>query len=82
LPEPLYLNPDIGPRQIEQLERVRAKRDAVAVRAAVDRIAQAAAGDDNLLPPILNAVRAQTTLGEIAAILRHVWGEHREITVV
>ncbi len=82
LPEPLYLNPDIGPRQIEQLERVRAKRDAVAVRAAVDRIAQAAAGDDNLLPPILNAVRAQTTLGEIAAILRRVWGEHREINVV
>jgi methylmalonyl-CoA mutase N-terminal domain/subunit len=35
-----------------------------------------------LLPPILIAVRAHATLGEIAGSLRHVWGEHHETSVV
>ena len=82
LTDTLHLDPDVARRQIEKLEHVRADRDPVAVRAAIDQISQFAAGDDNLLPPILNAVRAQATLGEIAASLRDVWGEHRETSVV
>jgi methylmalonyl-CoA mutase N-terminal domain/subunit len=82
LPEPLHIDPEVGRRQIEKLERVRADRDASATRAAIDRIEQAAAGDENLLPPILTAVRAHATLGEIAGSLRHVWGEHHETSVV
>jgi methylmalonyl-CoA mutase N-terminal domain/subunit len=82
LTETLHIDPDVARRQIEKLERVRADRNAAAVRTAIDQIAQAASGTDNLLPPILNAVRAQATLGEIAASLRSVWGEHRETSVV
>ena len=82
LPEALHLDPKVARRQIEKLERVRANRNAAAVGAAIDQITQTAAGNENLLPPILNAVRAQATLGEIAASLRDVWGEHRENSVV
>jgi methylmalonyl-CoA mutase N-terminal domain/subunit len=46
-------------------------------------VAEAAAGaDTNLMPPILNAVRAYATLGEICGVLRQVWGEYEPPTVI
>jgi len=49
--------------------------------AALHRIRSAAAGPDNLMPPILDAVRAYATLGEMCDVLREVWGEWEEEAV-
>jgi methylmalonyl-CoA mutase N-terminal domain/subunit len=64
--------------QRERLAAWRAARDAGATARALDRLAAAARGTDNLLPPIIDAVRAGATLGEIAGGLRAVFGRFRE----
>jgi methylmalonyl-CoA mutase N-terminal domain/subunit len=56
----------------------RATRDSAAVRAAIDRMVQAARGTENLVPSMLDAVRAEATLGEICDALRGEWGTYRE----
>jgi methylmalonyl-CoA mutase N-terminal domain/subunit len=56
----------------------RAARDRSTVDAALARLVEAARNDDNTVPPMLDAVRAEATLGEICAALRPLWGEYRE----
>jgi methylmalonyl-CoA mutase N-terminal domain/subunit len=56
----------------------RRSRDHERLQAALAAVQQAARGPDNLLPPIVDAVEARATLGEIADALRRVFGEHRE----
>jgi methylmalonyl-CoA mutase N-terminal domain/subunit len=58
---------------------VRAARDLSAWRSAIDAVTAAARGSDNLVPPIVDAVEAQATVGEIADALRSVFGEHRDV---
>ncbi|MFB6138031.1 MAG: methylmalonyl-CoA mutase [Halobacteriaceae archaeon] len=62
--------------QVERLERVRAERDDAAVEAALADVRAAAAGDANVVSPILDAVRAEATVGEICDVLRETFGEH------
>ncbi|MBI3751964.1 MAG: methylmalonyl-CoA mutase family protein [Chloroflexi bacterium] len=69
-------------RQVEGVRRVRAERDPATWGAAMRRLGDAAAGTDNLLPPILEAVKAYATVGEIADRLRSTWGVHRELITV
>ena len=76
------VDPQVRERQVAKLERVRARRKAPAVGAALDQVQQAAAGQANLLPLIVGAVKAEATLGEIANAMRAVWGEHRERVVI
>ena len=80
--EIVRVDPAVRERQIEKLERLRSGRDAAAVRAALERVQQAAGGSENLVPVILGAVQASATLGEISDALRSVWGEYRERIVV
>ncbi|MDH7485201.1 MAG: methylmalonyl-CoA mutase family protein [Anaerolineae bacterium] len=65
-------------RQIERLRRVRAERDNSAVQRALARLRDAARGDENLMYPILEAVKAYATLGEICGVFREVFGEYQE----
>ncbi|MGH2467069.1 MAG: acyl-CoA mutase large subunit family protein [Candidatus Limnocylindrales bacterium] len=76
------LDPAAEAAQVRGLRRVRAERDGQACAAALARLADAAAGSDNLLPPIIEAVAAYATLGEISDRLRVAWGEHRELVTV
>jgi len=76
------IDPDAERRQVEGLRRVRAERDPAAWEAALRRLDDAARGDDNLLPSIVEAVRAYATVGEISDRLRIAWGEHRELITV
>ncbi|MEY3677964.1 MAG: hypothetical protein RI924_105 [Bacteroidota bacterium] len=62
--------------QIEKLEVLKAERDVTAVAAALNALAKAAAGTENLMPYILSAVEAYATLGEISDILRKEFGEY------
>ena len=75
----LQIDPDIERRQIERVQRVRAAREAGEWRAALDAVAAAARGRSNLVPPIIGAVEAHATIGEISDTLRSVFGEHKEI---
>jgi len=68
--------------QVARLRRVRAERDPAAWSAALAALAQAARGTPNLIPPIIAAVRAEATLGEISDTLREAWGEHRELITI
>jgi methylmalonyl-CoA mutase N-terminal domain/subunit len=76
------IDPDGERRQIESLRRVRAGRDPAAWAAALARLEAAAAGDDNVMPALIDAVRAHATVGEISDRLRSAWGEHRELITV
>jgi len=71
--------PDYGAledRQKEKLSLLRASRSSAEVAAALDQVRGAAQGDANLMPPIVDAVRAMVTLGEISDVLRDVWGTY------
>ena len=61
---------------------VKARRDPQQVRGALEAMRRAASGSDNLMPPILDAVRAYATLGEMCDVLRDVWGEWTEEAVI
>jgi methylmalonyl-CoA mutase N-terminal domain/subunit len=76
------VNTEIAKEQIARLHRLRAERDSKAVAASLRRLGETARGEDNLLPPILEAVKSYATLGEICGGLRTVFGEYRPPTVV
>lgn len=63
--------------QKAKLEAFRSKRDPEAVRGALDGVRAAARGTENLMPPIIAAVKAGATLGEISDALRAEWGVYR-----
>ncbi len=68
--------------QVERVRAVREGRDHEQWAAAMERLDVAAAGSDNLLPPVIEAVKARATLGEISDRLRVAFGEHRELITV
>ena len=74
----LQIDPTIEPRQRDQVRALRAGRDPAQWRAALDQVSTAAREEVNLVPPILAAVEAHATVGEIADALRDVFGQHRE----
>jgi methylmalonyl-CoA mutase N-terminal domain/subunit len=76
-PEPQRIDPETERRQVERTREVRASRDQAQADAALQRLSQAAAGTENLLPRIRACIEASVTLGEIAYRLRSVWGEYR-----
>jgi methylmalonyl-CoA mutase, N-terminal domain len=77
--ELLRIDAEVERRQIERVRELRGRRDAAAHRAALADVRTAAAGNDNLVPPIIAAVEALATVGEIADAMRAVFGEHTEI---
>jgi methylmalonyl-CoA mutase N-terminal domain/subunit len=74
----LRIRPEVERYQKEKLAKVKQERDPGRVRNTLTILRRAAQGTDNLLPPILEAVRVYATLGEISDTLREVFGEHRE----
>ena len=78
----MKIDPEIERAQVERVRAVRAKRDATKHTEALAKVEMAAKGTDNLLPFILDAVKAYATVGEIAGVLRGVWGEHVETLVL
>jgi methylmalonyl-CoA mutase N-terminal domain/subunit len=78
----LYIDEKAADRQLAKLERVRRERDADRVGRALRRLRETAAGSGNTMEPILDAVRAYATVGEMCDALREVWGEYEEVPVV
>ena len=77
--ELLRIDPESERRQAAAVAAVRASRDRQAWQQAIDAVDAAARQGINLVPPVIAAVEARATLGEIADTLRRVFGEHREI---
>jgi methylmalonyl-CoA mutase N-terminal domain/subunit len=77
----LKIDPEIERRQIERVRAVREKRDAAKYAQAIGALRDACLSDRNLVPYVLDAVRAQATLGEIADIFREAYGVYREPAV-
>jgi methylmalonyl-CoA mutase N-terminal domain/subunit len=70
--------PEQAEASIRRLQAVRAGRDTAAVTAALARVCEAAANGQNVMPAMLQAVRAYVTLGEITRTLKSVFGEFQE----
>jgi methylmalonyl-CoA mutase N-terminal domain/subunit len=68
----------VGERASERIRALRARRDAAAWAASMERLEAGAQGDANMIPLIIDAVEHYATLGEICARLRGVWGEMHE----
>jgi methylmalonyl-CoA mutase N-terminal domain/subunit len=81
-PALLRIDPEGERLQVAGLRRVRAERDPAAWEASLRRLDDEARGTGNLLPPIIEAVAAYATVGEIADRLRLSFGTHRELITV
>jgi len=78
----LEMDPQGYERQVARLEWVRRERDNERVGVALEALRMAAQGSENTMPCILDCVRAYATLGEIMGVLRQVFGEYREPTII
>jgi methylmalonyl-CoA mutase N-terminal domain/subunit len=82
-PPPIQrIDPEAERLQVEGVRRVRAERDPAAWERAMAELDEAARGGENVMPPLIDAVNAYATVGELSDRLRAVWGEHRELITV
>jgi methylmalonyl-CoA mutase N-terminal domain/subunit len=77
-PELLRVDPEVGRRQVAKLAALRQRRDNERVQHTLTALERGAAGTENLVPLIIDAVEAYATLGEISDAMRHVFGEQHE----
>jgi methylmalonyl-CoA mutase N-terminal domain/subunit len=80
--EILRISHEVEERQLARLRKVKAERDGRAVEAALTRLAEACRGEANTFQPILEAVRAYATVGEIAQAMKTVFGTWEETSVL
>jgi methylmalonyl-CoA mutase N-terminal domain/subunit len=75
----LKIEPEVERDQVRRIQAFRRDRDPAKAKAAIEAVRHAFAHDDvNVMPPILAAVKAHVTIGEICDEMRRVWGEHRD----
>ena len=78
----LHMDESLERKQVERLRAVRAKRDQAKWQAALKKVEDTARGTGNLMPPIVEAVEANATVGEISDAMRRVYGEYHETVVI
>jgi methylmalonyl-CoA mutase, N-terminal domain len=74
----LKIDPAVERTQIERIKALKGLRDQAAAQRAIDAVKRAATGDENLVVAVLEAVKRNVTIGEVADVFRQVWGEHRD----
>jgi methylmalonyl-CoA mutase, N-terminal domain len=77
----LKIDPALERKQVDRLQATRARRDAAAAERALADLKGAAAGEGNLMPPIIAAARARATEGEMIAAMQEVFGTYTESPV-
>lgn len=80
--ELLRVGPNVEEQQVADLRRLRSQRDNRKVEELLAKLHYSAEKNENLMPAIIEAVRAYTTLGEITDVLRQIYGEYKELIVV
>jgi methylmalonyl-CoA mutase N-terminal domain/subunit len=78
----LQIDERVAEQQLARVARLRRTRNQVMVSRALARLRKAAAGTENTMPALLDAVRAYATVGEMCDTLREVWGEYLEEAVI
>ena len=78
----LRVDPAVRELQKDKLDRLRVERDQKKANESLGRLKSTAENDQNLMEPILEAVRNYATLGEICDVLRGVFGEYQQITTI
>jgi len=78
----LRVDPAVRISQMERLKRLKSERDNARVKDILNELRKAAEGKDNLMPIILDAVKAYATLGEISDALRDVFGEYQPVSTI
>jgi methylmalonyl-CoA mutase N-terminal domain/subunit len=79
--ETLHIDETVGRRQADRLRKLRADRSNAEVERRLNSLRHAAAGKDNLMPPLFEAVKAYATLGEICDALRQPFGVYQEVAI-
>jgi methylmalonyl-CoA mutase N-terminal domain/subunit len=74
----LRIDESVARSQVARLQAVRAERSADRVRETLAGVEAACRGGTNVMPPIIDAVKAYATLGEVCDVFRKVWGQYRE----
>ena len=82
LPDILEIGTEVEEKQKERLARLRQERDNQKVSQLLDEVRRVAEGDDNIMPVLIEAVKAYATVGEISDALRDVFGEYREPSIL
>ena len=77
-PELLRVPLEVETRQADRVRRVKRERNATGAREALARVRDAATSGENLMPPLVAAVKARCTLGEISDLYREVFGQYRD----
>jgi methylmalonyl-CoA mutase N-terminal domain/subunit len=80
--ETLYIDESTAQQQLDKLARLKQRRHGDRVQSALEALRTAAQTKQNVMPPILAAVRAYATVGEMCDALRDVWGEYEEVAVI
>jgi methylmalonyl-CoA mutase N-terminal domain/subunit len=78
----LYIDESAGDRQLARLDDTRRRRDRSRVNTAIDRLQNGAKSESNLMPLLIDAVKAHATVGEMCDGLRKVWGEYVEDPII
>jgi methylmalonyl-CoA mutase N-terminal domain/subunit len=76
--EILKIDPEVERRQVERVRKIKRERNQAEVREKLGRVHAAARNGENLMPPLIEAVKAYCTLGEISDVYREVFGEYRD----
>ena len=74
----LKIDPEIERKQVERTQRIRSDRDKKKFEEALSGLRKASEGTDNVMPHVINAVKAFATVGEICDVWRDIWGEWDE----
>jgi len=77
-PDILKVDEDVQERQRERLAEVKEERDDAAVEEALDSVRDAIENDENVMPPIIDAVKVYATMGEIMAVFEDAHGSYQE----
>ncbi|MEC4669152.1 MAG: methylmalonyl-CoA mutase family protein, partial [Nitrospirota bacterium] len=78
----LKIGPEVEKAQTERLASLRAQRDSYKMAGSLQALQEAAASQENLMPALIDAVKANATLGEICAALKEIFGTYREPVVL
>jgi len=78
----LRIDPKVEKEQVSRLQKLRRERDNGKVEKVLEKLHYMAEKDENLMPIIIDAVKAYATLGEICGVLRKIYGEHKELIVI
>jgi methylmalonyl-CoA mutase N-terminal domain/subunit len=78
----LQIDERAAQQQLAKVDRLRRTRNTVVLTRALERLRRSAAGAENTMPALLDAVRAYATVGEMCDALRDVWGEYQEQAII